>query len=291
MPATSGELTISDAAEPKLPEAVAATLEERIREGSLELPVLPDAAAEIVSQTSRADCDFKIVAELIRRDQAMATHLLRIANSPLYRPRTQIVSVQHALSRLGTSAVREIALLISVKTRTFQADGFGPEVKLLFRHSLGTAIFAQEIARMRRLNVDEAFLCGLLHDVGRPVLLQTLVDLSKALRLTPEKAAIEAAATLYHGRVGEQLVRRWSLPEAVAKAILHHHDISDDVDQTTMITALADVLAHSTLDDRIRDETAVRSHFALPHLTLYPEDVDKLLALRERVVEIAASLG
>ena len=281
----------SGGSEPKLPEPLAATLAERIESGGLELPVLPDSAAQIVSQTSSANCDFKVVAELIRKDQAMATHLLRIANSPLYRPRTQIVSLQHALSRLGTSAVREIALLISVKTRTFQAEGFGAEVKVLFRHSLGTAVFAQEIARMRRWNVDEGFLCGLLHDIGRPVLLQTLVDLSKEFRLTPDKAAMEAAATLHHARVGHQLVRAWSLPETVATTILRHHDVSGDVARATMLTSLADVLAHATLDDPPGDEAAVRSHWTLEHLTLYPEDVDKLFAMRERVIEIAASLG
>src|SRR5689334_1155092 len=182
-----------DLSAPKLPEPLANTLAERIATGKLELPVLPDAATQIVSQTSNPNCDFKAVAELIKRDQAMATHLLRIANSPLYRPRSQIVSLQHALSRLGTSAVRDIALIISVKTRTFQADGFAKEVRDMFQHSLATAVFGQEIARMRRWNVDEAFLCGLLHDIGRPVLLQTVVDLGKQLRLAPEKAAIQAA--------------------------------------------------------------------------------------------------
>src|SRR5438105_2285173 len=115
---------MSGDSEPSLPAKVAASLAERIASGALELPVLPDVAARVVSQTNDANCDFKVVADGIRRDPAMATHLLRIANSALYRPRTQIVSLQHALSRLGTSAVREIALLISLKTRTFQVDGF-----------------------------------------------------------------------------------------------------------------------------------------------------------------------
>jgi putative nucleotidyltransferase with HDIG domain len=280
-----------DPSAPKLPEPLATTLAERIASGKLELPVLPDAATQIVSQTSNPNCDFKNVAELIKRDQAMATHLLRIANSPLYRPRSQIVSLQHALSRLGTSAVRDIALIISVKTRTFQADGFAKEVREMFRHSLATAVFAQEIARMRRWNVDEAFLCGLLHDIGRPVLLQTIVDLAKEFRLTPEKAAIQAAAGDHHARVGSTLAKKWSLPEAVANTILRHHDTAEDGARAVLVTALADQLAHAILSEKPDAEEPVRSHFTLKLLNLYPEDVDKLFAMRERVLEIVASLA
>ncbi len=276
---------------PKLPELLAATLAERIASGSIELPVLPDSAAQVVSQTSNANCDFKAVADLIRRDQAMATHLLRIANSPLYRPRTQIVSLQQALSRLGTSSVREIALMISVKTRTFQADGFANEVRELFRHSLGTAVYAQEIARVKRWNVDEAFLCGLLHDIGRPVLLQALVDLCKELRVSAEKAAIEQAATEHHAAVGGSLATKWSLPETVATTIRRHHDQCETSSQTEMVTSLADALAHATLGEEPKGEDSVRAHWTLGGLNLYPEDVDKLIGLRSRVTEIAASLA
>ncbi len=280
-----------DLSAPKLPEPLATTLAERIASGALELPVLPDAATQIVSQTSNPNCDFKAVADLIKRDQAMATHLLRIANSPLYRPRSQIVSLQHALSRLGTSAVRDIALIISVKTRTFQADGFAKEVREMFRHSLATAVFAQEIARLRRWNVDEAFLCGLLHDIGRPVLLQTIVDVAKEFRLAPEKAAIQGAAAEHHARVGSALAQKWSLPEAVATTILRHHDVAEDGVRTALVTALADQFAHAIVSEKPDADQPVRSHFTLNTLNLYPEDVDKLFAMRERVLEIVASLA
>jgi putative nucleotidyltransferase with HDIG domain len=280
-----------DLSAPKLPEPLATTLAQRIAAGALELPVLPDVATQIVSQTSNPNCDFKKVAELIHRDQAMATHLLRIANSPLYRPRTQIVSLQHALSRLGTSAVRDIALIISVKTRTFQADGFAQEVKEMFRHSLATAVFAQEIARTRRWNVDEAFLCGLLHDIGRPVLLQKIVDLAKQLRLAPEKPAVSGAATEHHASVGSVLVKKWALPDSIATTILRHHETSEQGARTVLVTSLADRLAHGILSEKPEGDDGVRSHFALNALNLYPEDVDKLLAMRERVLEIVASLA
>ncbi len=279
--------------EAALPETVAAQLRERIERGTLELPVLPEVAAEVVASTGRDECDLRALADLVRRDQAMATHFLRVANSPLYLPKSKIVSLQQALARLGMSAVREIALLISVKTRTFQVRGYELQLKEQFRHSLGAALFAQEIARMRRHNVDEAFLAGLLHDVGRPVLLQALVDLHRECGLAPHTAAIEAAASAFHERVGSALVAKWSLPPPLAEAIRFHHtpELATSDKKGPMMTALADELAHQVLDIESRDEALLRSHPALDPLSFYPEDLDRLLAHRQRVKETVTAIA
>jgi putative nucleotidyltransferase with HDIG domain len=286
-------VALGETTEATLPEKVATMLRERIDQGTLELPVLPETAAQVVASTGREDCDLRALAELVRRDQAMATHFLRVANSALYLPKTKIVSLQQALSRLGMKTVREIALLISVKTRTFQVRGYERQLKEQFQHSLGAALFAQEIARMRRYNVEEAFLAGLLHDVGRPVLLQALVDLHKAAKLTPDNAAIEAAARVDHAQVGSALVAKWSLPASLADTIRFHHDpksAAGDV-KGAMMASLADELSHHVLDTEPHDEARVRRHVALDILNLYPEDVDKLLGLRERVTEMVAAIA
>jgi putative nucleotidyltransferase with HDIG domain len=285
-------VALGDTTVATLPEKVAVMLRERIDQGTLELPVLPEVAAQVLAVTGREEFDLRALAELVRRDQAMATHFLRVANSALYLPKTKIVSLQQALSRLGTSAIREIALLISVKTRTFQVRGYERQLKEQFRHSLGSALFAQEIARMRRHNVEEAFLSGLLHDVGRPVLLQALVDLHKASGLSPEGEAVEAAASADHAPVGAALVTKWALPASLAETIRFHHtpDRASDI-KGSMMAALADELAHHTLDAEPREEALLRAHPALDALNLYPADVDKLLDLRQRVVDMVASVA
>jgi putative nucleotidyltransferase with HDIG domain len=285
-------VTLGETTTATLPEKVAVMLRERIEAGTLELPVLPEVAAEVVASTGREECDLRALADVVRRDQAMATHFLRVANSALYLPKTRIVSLQQALSRLGTSAIREIALVISVKTRTFQVRGYERLLKEQFRHSLGAALFAQEIARLRRHNVEEAFLSGLLHDVGRPVLLQALVDLHKESRLLPESGAVEAAASADHARVGAALVAKWSLPATLAETIRLHHtpERASDI-KASMMAALADDLAHHVLDAAPCDEAVLRCHAALDVLNLYPADVDKLLDLRQRVVDMVTSIS
>jgi putative nucleotidyltransferase with HDIG domain len=286
-------LALGDTTEAALPEKVDVALRAKIDQRTLDLPVLPEVAAEVVASTGKEDCDLRALAELVRRDQAMATHFLRVANSPMYLPKTKIVSLQQALARLGMSAVREISLLISVKTRTFQVRGYERQLKEQFRHSLGTALFAQEIARLRRLNVELAFLSGLLHDVGRPVLLQAIVDLHKELRVPENPAAVEAAASAHHAPVGSALIAKWSLPASLADAIRFHHSPAESTSDPkgAMLTALSDVLSHHALDSERRDDAALRAHPALDVLSVYPEDLEKLLAMRDRIVSMVAAVA
>jgi putative nucleotidyltransferase with HDIG domain len=190
----------------------------------LELPVLPEVASQVVQLCNRETVDLREVAGLVKRDPAMAGHLMRMANSPLYAPPTPLVSIDQVVSRLGLAKVREIALVISCQSKVFQVAGFEAKVRMQFRHSLAAGLFAQEIARSRRLNVEEAFLCGLLHDVGQPVLLQAIVDLGQAAGLVLERGAVETACAMLHARVGASLVAHWSLPVRLADAIRHHHD-------------------------------------------------------------------
>jgi putative nucleotidyltransferase with HDIG domain len=272
-----------------LPAAVHDRLIERLSSNSLELPVLPEVASQVVTLSNDPSADTRRLAQLIQRDQAMAGHLMRMANSPFYSPKIPLVSLDQVVSRMGMKRIREIALIISCQSKVFKVPGFEPLVKSHFRHSLAAAAFAQEIARSRRWNVEEAFLCGLLHDVGWPVLLQELVDLYKACDVPFDLATAESVISALHTRIGSDLVKHWSLPARLGDTILYHHDptASTTAAQTAMMTNLADDLAHLTvpLHDNPRPvtEESVRGHAMLATLNIYPDEMDALLAMREKV--------
>jgi putative nucleotidyltransferase with HDIG domain len=270
-----------------LPTPVRDKLVASIAQGTLELPVLPEVASQVVKLSGDPNSDTRQLAALIQRDQAMAGHLMRMANSTLYAPKVPLVSLDQVVSRMGMKKIREIALIISCQSKVFAVPGYEGLIKAQFRHSLAAAAFAQEIARNRRWNVEEAFLCGLLHDVGRPVLLQKLIDLHQELKLPLDPAAVEAAIGALHTRVGSDLVKSWTLPARMAETVLFHHDAmkSTSAAQTAMMTQLADELAHLLLTDggRAVAEEAVRKHPLLVPLNLYPDELDALLALRPTV--------
>lgn len=269
-------------------------LERRITDGKLELPVLPEVASQVVKLSNDPNADARKLAALVQRDQAMAGHLMRLANSPFYAPKFPLVSLDQVVSRMGMKKVREIALVISCQSKVFAVPGHEATVKAMFRHALAAAAFAQEIARSRRWNVEEAFLCGLLHDVGRPVLLQELVDLHAEAGQPFQAEAAESLLMERHAEVGAALVNGWSLPARLGDTIhFHHHPLkSTTAAQTAMMTNLADDLAHLLLTgDREVSEAQIREHPMLVPLNLYPDEMEALLAQRPTVLSMVESVS
>jgi len=244
---------------------------EMIASGALPLPVLPEVAAQVLSLVQRPDCDTARLAELLRRDPAMTAHVMATVASPMYAGAIKISSVQQAIGRLGFAALTQIVLAVASQARVFAVPGFDKEVKASFQHALATALFAQEIAKARRSTVDVAFLAGLFHDFGQPVLLQALVDLAPGADHADVVAEVEEA----HATVGARLVTTWAMPAKVAEAVERHHAPTGC--ELATIVALADELAHA------RDTTPA---FAAA-LNLYPDDVQ---AIAKRAPEIAATV-
>lgn len=279
------------AAPTTIPEPLRVALREAVAQGKIDLPLLPEVAGQVLAACSDERSEVRQIATLIQRDPSMAANLLRIANSALYAPPVPIVSLPQAVARLGMLRIREAALLVSCKTRVFR--GAGGAVRALFRHAVAAGAYAQEIARMRRWNVEEAFLCGLLHDVGKPVLLQAIEDLERSLGIVLSAEARAFAVEEGHAAVGAALVKQWKLPARLEETILYHHEpfAAPSCGQTAMMTQLADELSHLVLGDGHATEDSVRALPVLETLNLYPEELDALLARREQVLAVTQSVA
>lgn len=285
--------TVVDTAQKLLPAPLRDSLVQRIENGKLDLPVLPEVASRVISLTMDENCELTQLSQIIQRDPSLAANVLRIANSALYAPPTPIVSLQQALNRLGMKKIRDIALVISCESRVFRVDGFDLAVRAMFKHALAAATYAQEVARTRRWNVEEAFLCAMLADVGKPVVLQTLVDLKREFEIDAPREALEAAAEDFHCRVGATLVKSWKLPARTSETILHHHDpeSAPTAAQTAMVTRLASDLAHRAIGPKKLGEEQLRAHPLCVPLNLYPEEMDRLLAMGDKVKAAAESIA
>ena len=260
-----------------VPAAIRAELEAKLAAGTLELPLLPGVAMEVTSAAAKEDVDARVIADLLKRDPALSAHVLRIVNSPVYSPRAQIVSLQQAVARVGAGKIREIALVIACRTGVFKAKGYEREIDDVFKHSIACALFAQEIARNTRNNVEDAFLCGLLHDVGRPVLLQALVTLLREARVTADREAILGLVTELHAQAGSALAQSWKLPETVAIALAKHHTAAPAGEPVPVrIVSLADAFAHKSLEGEVTSE-ALAGHPALAALEIYPDVLEKIV--------------
>ena len=270
----------------QLDPVVIRRLAERVLKGALTLPVLPEAASKVVQLCNDPSTDLRELAAVVARDPAMVGNLMRLANSTLYGAGSQLVSLDQVLARLGVVKVREMALVISCQGEVFKVPGHEAPVKLQFRHCLATALFAQEIARGRRLNVEEAFLCGLLHDMARPVLLQEIIAICAECKVPFNFAAADGIIGSLHARVGADMIKFWKLPVRLAEVVQFHHDPmkAPTARNQAMMTALADDLAHWLLKGPKHIElTCVSEHPLLSELNIYPDEMEALLDFGPKV--------
>ncbi len=268
-------------------------LNERIESGTIDVPLLPKVAAEVLRMVYDPNAEAAKLAALIHQDQALAAHVIRVANSPAYMPRNPVVSLQHAVAMLGMNLLSEIAFTTSLKNAALKVEGFEREIKGLWQHSLASGAYAKEIARMRRFNVESAYLCGLLHAIGKPVVVQTAAALSREHKMAIEPPWVDQLLAGYHTRVGSLIAKKWALPQQVIESIAfyEHYDQATGSRQECMITCLADRLATHLLQPESMDDAAVRDHPVYAELNLYPDDVEALLQMKEKVAATVEAMN
>lgn len=274
-------------------EQLEQALVQKIKTGDVELPLLPQAASKVMALASDPNADAAKLSALIHQDQALAAHVLRIANSPAYMPRSPVVSLQHAVAMLGITLLSEIAFTASLKTGAFKVPGYEDDVKQLWRHSLASGAFAKEVARMRRVNVESAYLCGLLHAIGKPVVLRTATTLASQQRIALEKPVLSGWMAGYHTEVGSMIADKWGLPKQVAVAIQYYgdYDHATEFRQECLLTCVANRLASHLLTPDEMPEDTLRDHSVFAELNLYPQDIDKLLLTKDQVITIVNAMN
>lgn len=277
-----------------LPDEVRLYLRRRLDDGGLELPMLPAVAGEVISMCDVADTDAAKLSEVLHRDPTLAGHVLRVANSSLYMAQVPIVSLQQAISRLGFRTLSEIAMTVAMNQRIFGSQSHQDVMEVLWQHSVAAGQFAKEIARIRRRNVESAFLCGLLHDVGKPVVLSLLDDAARQFKIRFSLLALHAAMQEFHLLAGAALADRWRLPKQVVETVFYHHDYDSapSCGEAAMQTCLADHLAQLVVvSGEGFAEEMVRSLPVLEDLNLYPDEIDVLLQRQDEVAEMMQIIG
>ena len=287
------DTAIRDPQRVDMPEQVERALVDRIDKDRIDLPVLPQVAGRVMALASDPSADAARLSVLIHQDQALAAHVLRIANSPAYMPRTPIASLQHAVAMLGVTQLSDIAVTISLKSGAVTIPGYEADIRQLWRHALASGAYAKEIARLRRYNVESAYLCGLLHAVGKPVVLKTVTTIAADMHIPLDPSAIISFLDGYHSRVGSLIATEWALPPQVAEAIGYYgaYEHAPSHRQEAMMTCLADRLATYLLIPDSFDNSTFREHSIFADLNLYPNDIDALLSLKEKILSLVDTMA
>lgn len=266
-----------------------------LAQDDLDLPMLPMVASQVTSLCADEDTDAAKLSQVLHQDQALAGNVLRVANSPMYAGQVPIVSLQQAVSRLGMMQVSEIAMAVSVRNRVFRSKAHAELLRNLWSHSVLAGYFTKEVSRMRRRNVEIAFVCGLLHDVGKAILIATLEERKEDPRFA-NYAELLAALHDFHCQVGSRLVSAWKLPEQLHEAIVYHHafDLAPSYGEMAAMTCLGDLLSHLALPvpgQTVVDKDALRRHEVIVALNLHSDQMDELIAKQDSALRFMEAIG
>ena len=272
-------------------------VQARIDANAINVPMLPEVAGKVVRLTQDPETDAAMLSQLIQSDQTLAGHVMRIANSAAYSPNASMVSLQQAITRLGMRVISEIALAASINSEMFNTPGYEKHIKFILKSSLASGLWAKETARACRKNVEAAFLAGLLNDIGRPVAVQTALEIARKHNFSISKDEMTAIEMTTKRKIGLHVLNVWEMPSAVS-SVVEHFDRYDQEHsgklQTAIVVAgtaisLLFVCDEEELECPTRDDVMENPVFAA--VNLYQDEVEKLLEKEEAVNSALEAMG
>jgi len=210
----------------KLTAELEGILIKRIAADQLFLPTLPATAARVLQVLQDKDAGMKEAAQLLDKDPVLAARALRMATSASFAAGTKKVTLPEALARLGTKALKGLLVEASAqKLFVSRNPQINEQLKALWEHSVAVATLARDVLALTGAGDSEsAYLAGLLHDVGKPIVATVLLELERQLTEVYQRSWIDSGEWLavirgVHRRVGVVLAERWQLPAAIAICI------------------------------------------------------------------------
>jgi len=231
------------------PTSLMHAVEEALASDSLQIPVYSSTVSRLQATVAKDDADAKKIEQVLSQDAALSAQVLRVANSPFYGGLTKISTISGAAQRLGLRQVVNIATLTAQRAAHTSSDPVVQSLmQHLWQHSVGCAIGAKWLAEHAnyREYASEAFMAGLLHDVGALMLLRVLESLRSDEReqRMPESLILEVITAL-HAEQGARLIRHWALPESYAEVAANHHNPdADPADTLTQLIRVANQACH-----------------------------------------------
>jgi len=270
-------------------ERLEALVAEQLNRDHIDVPLLPEVAGKVVRLTQDPSSDAAELSKLIQSDQTLAGHVMRVANSALYSPNSSLMSLQQAIARLGMKLISEIALAASINSTLFNTPGFEQHIHNEIRCSLISGLWAKEIARACRRNVEAAFITGLLHDIGRPVAVQAALKAAAELNIQPSNSTVLALEEKFQRPIGVCVVQQWEMPSIVINVVRHfdnYHRAGRDQNQTMIAVAGAE-FANYFMDEQEGQHAMSREQLVestvLAELNLYQDEVLELLKKEDLV--------
>ena len=210
-------------------------INERLETDDFQLPVLPHVIMRLLSVVEDENSTFQGIARIIMTDQVLISRILKVANSAAYSSGGQIDSIHMAIARMGMRAILNVTYAIKMNEMEF-SNVPRRQLQAILDDALKTAFLASGLARKCRVDPEEAFLGGLLHDLGKTVIISLAHD------TTIDNDLLDEFINERHAEIGALIARKWNYPESIQKLILYHHDcmFSGELNPVVAMVQLAD---------------------------------------------------
>ncbi|GAB2847789.1 hypothetical protein GCM10027277_14860 [Pseudoduganella ginsengisoli] len=225
------------------------------------LPAMPQILIKLIEHLQADDAGMPELAALIAKDAGMTSKILAVANSSAYHRNGRAVGLEQSLVSLGTDMIKTLVISESVfqTFNSFPHSG-STDLRSFWKSSLTTAVIARDIAKhLEYPHVEEAYLAGLLHNVGRLALLATAPKeyaFNFTARDDEDLCAVEQRTLqITHAEAGAWLIERWNLDSFLADSVLYHHEPVSRLESAhplIRIVRLAHVLAnHADVEEAV----------------------------------------
>lgn len=259
--------------------------------GSIDgLPVLPSVCRELNAVLAKPDFSLRDVAQVVEKDPSLCAKLLSMVNSSFFSLGRRLATVQDAISYIGTSMLKNLVMSLSLWRQLEEAR---PEavsrLQRVHTRCQRIAMLSRKISSTSRARAEEAFVAGLLHDIGETLLIVYLPERYERASAVAEQTGVtfhQAERELYgvdHAELGAHLLDAWGLPFAVLEAVAFHHN-AGELEHTSIETAdavyIAETLFHAReqgLDPAsVLDPAYLERIGAAPHLANYIAMLDEV---------------
>jgi len=267
---------------------------------SKDLLSIPQILGEVLEAVEADNASPDEIAKIILKDASLTAKVLRMANSSYYSRNSEIKTVQQGVRVLGVNAIKMIALSVSIMTKP-RVEEFGDfDVRSVYFHMLGVAILSRAIAgEVSDVNTEEAFVAGLLHDLGRLYIMNThpqaLVEVERRAAEGGDMIQIEREIfDVDHAELGALIGAKWHLPKQLQDVMQLHHSKSINDDQVVNVVRLANLVTNNIYSTNVN---VIERHLGeisklSEHLKLDREFVNSLtFVLLDETIDAAGHLG
>ncbi len=222
-----------------------------------DLPPLPQVASQVLRVSADPDANAEDLRKVISMDQALTSQILKISNSAMFGMVREVTTLTQAIMTLGFSTIKSVVIASSAKN-LYHRGTVGLQERLIWEHALVSAMASRAFAKSLRFpRIEEAFIGGLMHDIGKSVLGVKFPERYGALLRTvynEQGICLDLELDTFgfdHAMVGEALVSQWNLATSLQAAVRFHHDPIHAPELHRELSAIVALANHLALEEKV----------------------------------------